>query len=521
MARRLPPRPHGPKSKSKPKGKPRPPGRGVSKADVRRRREIHDAPARGTRGASNAPVPAGGSGPQERLNKFLAHAGVDSRCACEELILQGRVTVDNAVVRELGTKVDPRTQRIEVDGQRVRSERPVYFAVNKPKGYVSTNADPAGRPRVVDLVAEVPERVYSVGRLDEDSTGLMILTNDGELANKLAHPKFGVEKVYRALVAGFPARETLDKLVEGVWLSDGKARAKRVRPVGKKGEATLLEMVLAEGKNREVRRMLAKLGHKVMSLQRVAVGPISLKGLPIGQYRHLNAREVDLLRRLAAGESVPTAQFGEREEFRSSRPSTPRRGAARHQAPTRPGREPATEAQPTSKTPSSRPTGPRASTPRPAGPRASTPRPAGPRTPAPRPAGPRTPAPRPAGPPPRVPMRGGPKRRRDRDEIEVSPEIEAPISSPPPRRRPGPAPHGRRSASGSKPVENVPNRRIIGLDLGGPPASRGSDRPRRPRPGGAGPRSESTAPPPKPRPRPLRKPRRGRPSGGDPGPDES
>ena len=425
MARRLPPRPHGPKSKSKskPKGKPKSAPRGGTKSDVRRRREIHDEPARGPRADAALQT--------ERLNKFLAHAGIDSRRACEELILQGRVTVDGQVVRELGTKVDPRTQKIAVDGQRVRAERPVYFAVNKPKGYVSTNADPAGRPRVVDLVAEVPERVYSVGRLDEDSTGLMILTNDGELANQLAHPKFGVEKVYRALVAGIPSRETLARLVEGVWLSDGKARARRVRPVGRKGEATQLEMVLAEGKNREVRRMLAKFGHKVMSLQRVAVGPISLKGLPIGQYRHLNAREVDLLRRLAAGESVPTAQFGERESYRPSRPTTPRRGAARHQAPTRPQPEPAAEPQAV-KSPASRPPGPRSSGPGPA-------------------------ASRPSGPSPRGGTRGGPKRRRDL-EIEVGPEVESPT---PTRRRPGPAPRSRRSgpkpgAGGTDPSDHRP-----------------------------------------------------------------
>ena len=165
-------------------------------------------------------------GKPERLQKILAQAGLGSRRGCEELILQGRVTVDGQVVRELGTKVDP-AAKIAVDGEAIRLEPMVYLAVNKPKGYVSTNHDPAGRPRVVDLVPEIPERVYTVGRLDEDSTGLMILTNDGELANRLAHPRFGVEKLYRALVAGLPDPEILAKLTEGVWLSDGKVRAKR------------------------------------------------------------------------------------------------------------------------------------------------------------------------------------------------------------------------------------------------------------------------------------------------------
>jgi 23S rRNA pseudouridine2605 synthase len=245
-----------------------------------------------------------------------------SRRGCEELILRGRVTVDGQVIRELGTRVDP-ASRIAVDGEAIRLEPMVYFAVNKPEGYVSTNFDPSGRPRVVDLVPEIPQRVYTVGRLDEDSTGLMILTNDGELANRLAHPRFGVEKLYRALVAGVPGPETLSKLTEGVWLSDGKVRAKRARIAGRQGQATILELVLAEGKKREIRRMLAKLGHKVMSLNRVAVGPITLKGLPAGECRPLTRHEVELLRKVASG--VPLSVPG----FAADEPSRSRRGAAR------------------------------------------------------------------------------------------------------------------------------------------------------------------------------------------------
>ena len=198
----------------------------------------------------------------------------------------------------------PRAPNIAVDGERVRLEKMVYYAVNKPKGYVSTNNDPAGRPRVIDLLPEVPERVYSVGRLDEDSMGLMILTNDGELANRLAHPRYGVEKIYRALVAGTPDRRDPDKLTEGIWLSDGKVRAKRVRFVGTKGEATTLELALAEGKKREIRRMLAKLGHKVMSLTRIAIGPVLLKGLSAGEHRPLTRGEIEMLRKVAAGVDV-------------------------------------------------------------------------------------------------------------------------------------------------------------------------------------------------------------------------
>src|SRR5271166_540987 len=232
---------------------------------------------------------AGGEpGRQDRLQKVLAHAGLGSRRACEELILQGRVSVNGDVVRQLGTRVDPAGARIAVDGEPIRLESIVYYAVNKPKGYVSTNFDPSGRPRVVDLLPEIPERVYTVGRLDEDSTGLMILTNDGDLANRLAHPRYGVEKLYRALVAGLPSHDMMSKLTEGIWLSDGKVRAKRVRIVGRQGQATTLELVLAEGKKREIRRMMSKLGHKVMSLTRIAMGPVTLKGLPTGNCRTLS-----------------------------------------------------------------------------------------------------------------------------------------------------------------------------------------------------------------------------------------
>ncbi len=264
---------------------------------------------------------------QERLNKVLAHAGLGSRRAVEELILKGRVSINGQVVRDLATRVDPEKARIDLDGERIKIERPVYLAVNKPKGYVSTNSDPAGRPRVIDLLPEIPQRVFSVGRLDEESTGLILLTNDGELANRLTHPRFGVEKVYRALVAGDPGPQVLDQLMQGIWLSDGKARARHARFAGKQGEATVIELTLAEGKNREVRRMLAKLGHKVMTLTRIAVGPVSLKGLPMGAWRHLTAQEVALLHRVAAGEVLPKAGSGRRPEPARSGAARPGRPA--------------------------------------------------------------------------------------------------------------------------------------------------------------------------------------------------
>jgi 23S rRNA pseudouridine2605 synthase len=234
----------------------------------------------------------------ERLNKYLAHAGVGSRRHCEELILQGRVSIDGQVVRELGTKVEP-GQQVCVDGQPLHAERPVYWLVNKPRGYLCTNHDPAGRPLAADLVPHVPQRVYTVGRLDEDSEGLLLLTNDGDLAFRLMHPRFGVEKTYLVQVAGRPDRDEIQQLLKGVWLSDGHVRARRVRRLKSQGESTWLEIVLSEGKNREIRRMLARLGHKVMRLKRTAIGPVRLDRLASGKSRPLRFEDLDRLRRAA------------------------------------------------------------------------------------------------------------------------------------------------------------------------------------------------------------------------------
>ena len=232
----------------------------------------------------------------ERLNKFLAHAGVGSRRHCEELISAGRVSVDGKIVRELGTKVDP-GQKVAVDGQPIHEERAVYWLVNKPRGYLCTNQDPAGRPLAVDLVPHVSQRVYTVGRLDEDSEGLLLLTNDGDLANRLMHPRFGVEKTYLVQVAGHPTREDLLQLLKGVYLSEGHVRARKVKRMKNQGESTWLRIVLSEGKNREIRRMLARLGHKVMRLKRIAIGPVKIGPLAGGKARRLTAPELEALRR--------------------------------------------------------------------------------------------------------------------------------------------------------------------------------------------------------------------------------
>jgi 23S rRNA pseudouridine2605 synthase len=234
----------------------------------------------------------------ERLNKFLAHAGVGSRRHCEELIVRGRVAVNGRVIRELATKVEEGDE-VSVDGQPLHGEKLVYWLVNKPRGYLCTNFDPAGRPLAVDLVPHVSQRVYTVGRLDEDSEGLLLLTNDGDLANRLMHPRFGVEKTYHVQVAGHPNHEDLQQLLRGVWLSDGHVRARRVRRLKAQGDSTWLEIVLNEGKNREIRRMLASRGHKVMVLRRIAIGPVHLDRLRRGKARRLTVEELERLRRTA------------------------------------------------------------------------------------------------------------------------------------------------------------------------------------------------------------------------------
>ena len=235
-----------------------------------------------------------------RLNKYLAHAGVGSRRFCDTLIAAGRVKVNGVKVTELGLKIDPAAHQIAVDDQPVKAEKLVYWAVNKPVGHLCTNHDPAGRPRAVDLLPHVEQRVYTVGRLDEGSDGLLLMTNDGDLAMGLTHPRFGVPKTYLALVAGKPTPEDLQKLLDGVWLSDGKVKAKSAKRIKAQGNGTWLRVVLTEGKNREIRRMLAKSGHKVMRLKRVAIGPVKLDKLPKGKARRISDDELKSLREFVA-----------------------------------------------------------------------------------------------------------------------------------------------------------------------------------------------------------------------------
>ncbi|MFZ1932433.1 MAG: pseudouridine synthase [Thermoguttaceae bacterium] len=232
----------------------------------------------------------------QRLQKVLAAAGLGSRRQCEELITAGRVEVDRRPVTELGTRVDPAKQTIRVDGVVLHIARLEYLAVNKPSGVLCTNRDPAGRTRVVDLIDARNARLFTIGRLDLHSEGLILVTNDGDLANRLTHPRYGVSKTYRVVVAGNPTHEVLNKLEQGVHLAEGFARAERMEIKSHHKESTTLEMVLREGKNREIRRLLARVGHKVLRLTRIAVGPVRLGLLPTGAVRRLTAEEVKALR---------------------------------------------------------------------------------------------------------------------------------------------------------------------------------------------------------------------------------
>ncbi len=234
----------------------------------------------------------------DRLQKVLAAAGLGSRRQCEDLITTGRVEVDRKVVTQLGTRVDSAVQDIRVDGESLSLGRRVYYAVNKPKGVVTTNRDPAQRPRVIDLIPNQDIRLFAIGRLDLNSEGLILVTNDGDLANRLTHPRYGVEKVYLAQVAGRPTPEVLDKLRRGVHLAEGVARVEAIRTESHQKDSTWLEIVLREGLNREIRRLLARVGHKVLRLVRVSVGPVRLGKLPPGAIRPLTPEEIQALQSL-------------------------------------------------------------------------------------------------------------------------------------------------------------------------------------------------------------------------------
>jgi 23S rRNA pseudouridine2605 synthase len=232
-----------------------------------------------------------------RLHKLLARSGVASRRKCEELMLEGEVTVDGEVVTRLGTKVDPLTAVIRVSGQRLPPVSPhVYLVLYKPTGVVSTMSDPQGRPTISDLVADRPERLFHVGRLDTDTAGLLLLTNDGVFAQRMAHPSYEVDKTYVAEVDGRVSKTTVEQLLDGVELDDGPVTVSAARVVGQGvQDRSIIELVIHEGRNRIVRRLLDQLGHPVRKLTRIAIGPVQLTGLKAGELRDLTNDELGAL----------------------------------------------------------------------------------------------------------------------------------------------------------------------------------------------------------------------------------
>jgi 23S rRNA pseudouridine2605 synthase len=237
-----------------------------------------------------------------RLQKLLAQSGVASRRKCEELMLDGRVEVDGVVVTRLGTKVDPRTALIRVDGKRLPpvSEH-VYLVLSKPRGVVSTMTDPQGRRTLSDLVADRPERLFHVGRLDTDTEGLILLTNDGDFAQRVAHPSYELRKTYVAEVEGVVDRATVKRVLAGVELDDGPVQVHSFRVVSSTAGRSIVELVIHEGRNRIVRRLLDAVGHPVRRLTRTAIGPVRIGTLKAGHVRDLTADELGTLLDVIAG----------------------------------------------------------------------------------------------------------------------------------------------------------------------------------------------------------------------------
>lgn len=265
----------------------------------------------------------------ERLQKILAAAGYGSRRACEVIIEEGRVAVDGRIAK-LGDKADPATQRITLDGEPIRQPQGhTYVALYKPRGYITTTSDPQGRRTVMDLIP-LTQRLYPVGRLDADSEGLLLLTDDGELTERLTHPRYGHARVYRVLVTGEPSAETIERWRRGVTLNNKKAKFSQVQVEHQEHEQTWLRVTVHEGRKHLVRRIVAALGHPAQRLIRVEIGSLKLGDLPTGRWRYLRDSEVSALRK-EAGLTHPRA--GSRRESRG-RYNRSRQGRPRQRKPT-------------------------------------------------------------------------------------------------------------------------------------------------------------------------------------------
>lgn len=270
-----------------------------------------------------------------RLNKFLADNGVASRRGSDELITSGKVLVDEQPVTELGTKIDPSTQTVDVDGVRLRSDprERRYYLLHKPAGVVCTSEVRETRPRAIDLVTDPNKgRIFTVGRLDEESKGLLLLTSDGEFAERIAHPRYGVPKTYLVKVQGRIDEEAVQRVREGVHLSEGRTAGARILVKRRTTAGSTLEVTIQEGKNREVRRVFARVGYKVVSLTRVSIGPLGIRGLREGHWRALSRDEVEALLSMSRAGGAPAledAPDGGAFDDRGGAPPRPRRAARR------------------------------------------------------------------------------------------------------------------------------------------------------------------------------------------------
>lgn len=235
-----------------------------------------------------------------RLNKYLSQSGVASRREADKLIQSGRVRVNGKVVSILGSKIDDAEDLVEVDGKKIATKRKlVYLALNKPVGYVVSRKDPAGRPTVMDLIPRSMQYLYPVGRLDYDSRGLLLLTNDGELAFRLMHPRYGIKKVYLVEVKGDPGKETIEKLRKGIFLEGKKTAPSLVSKLKGSPDRALMKIEIKEGRKREIRKMCAAVGYPVLDLQRIEIGGVKLDRLKPGKWRDLTSKEIDLLKNKA------------------------------------------------------------------------------------------------------------------------------------------------------------------------------------------------------------------------------
>lgn len=281
---------------------------------------------------------------RERLHKVLARAGISSRRRAEELIAEGRVTVNGMLVESMGVTVDPEKEDVRFDGERVMPERPAYFAVYKPKGVLSTADDDRGRPTVISLVEDrLGRRIYPVGRLEEDAEGLIIVTNDGDFAHRLTHAKFGVDRTYEIRVRGFIESEAIEKARNGVWLSTGKTAPIGVFLIKRSKEFSILKVVAKIGGDRDLRRLFAKLGHNVDRLVRTKIGTLTLSGLKRGGVRLLSPAEIKMLiERSDPGKKAETVRatrrarpdrFGPKDDGADQNKGRPRGEGSRFERP--------------------------------------------------------------------------------------------------------------------------------------------------------------------------------------------